>query len=141
MNIPEQIPNILTMFYKQPKFCVEVDGHKSEYQPQETGIRQGCPLSTYVFIILMTVMFHDIHKSDTLSTISQRIVGTEADEVLYADDTIYIAQTTAAMNRMLEAIETHGKSYGLNLNKAKCEYLAFGKGTGNITFSDGAKVK
>ena len=108
---------------------------------QETGIIQGCPISSYLFIILMTVMFHDIHKGDAVDTVKQRITGTETDEVLYADDTICIAQTTAAMNRMLNAIEIQGKSYGLNLNKAKCEYLAFGKGNGNITFANGTKVK
>jgi len=71
MNIPEKIINIITMFYKQPKFCVEMDGNKSEYQPQETGIRQGCPLSPYLFIILMTVMFHDMHKGDAVDTINK----------------------------------------------------------------------
>ena len=74
----------------------------------------------------MTVMFHDIHENDTLKTKKQRVVGTDADEVLYADDTICIAQTMAAMNRLLSAIETEGEKYGLKLNRDKCEYLPLG---------------
>ena len=60
---------------------------------------------------------------DAQDTVKQRVTGTEHDEVVYADDTICIAQTAAAMNRMLRAIEIEGAKFGLNLNKSKCEYL------------------
>ena len=84
-------------------------------------------------------MFVDIHQEIHIE--EDRIFGATFDELFYADDTICIAQTTAAMNRMLHANEIQGKTYGLNLNKAKCEYPAFGVGTGNITFSGGTKIK
>ena len=61
------------------------------------------------------------------------------DEVLYADDTICITQAMAAMNRLLEAIETKGKYYGLKLNKKKCEYLGFGK-PGPVKLADGKRM-
>ena len=126
MNIPSKIINIVRAMYTQPTFCVEKDGTKSEWKAQETGIRQGCPLSPYLFIIPMTVMFDDIHHGDKLNLKKQRVIGTEHDEVLYADDTICIAQNEQAMNRLLAAIETEGKKYGMRLNKNKCEYLPIG---------------
>ena len=107
---------------------------------QISGIRQGCPLSPYLFIALMTVIFKDIHDEDTTKTAKQRIEGTDTDEVVYADDTICIAQTVPAMNRQLQAIETEGAKYGFRLNKNKCEYLAFG-GAGPVRFADGNKVE
>ena len=87
----------------------------------------------------MTVMFHDIHHEDKTATEKQRLAGTTSDEVLYADDTICVAQTNAAMNRMLRAIEEEGRRYGLRLNKKKCEYLKFGT-AGPVKFADGAKL-
>ena len=44
----------------------------------------------------------------------------------YADDTICVAQTQAAMNRILRAVDLEGAKYGLKLNKknATCLNLA-----------------
>eukprot|EP00975_Prorocentrum_lima_P021662 4564070-Prorocentrum_lima.AAC.1 len=48
--------------YEQPPFFVELDGNTSTPQTQATGIRQGCPLSPYLFTMIMTAMFHDVHQ-------------------------------------------------------------------------------
>ena len=62
LNIPEKIMRILKGFYMNPSFRVKDREGKSEYRKQRSGIRQGCPLSPYLFILLMTVMFHDVHE-------------------------------------------------------------------------------
>ena len=80
---------------------VEMDGSLSPWYVLETGIRRGCPLSPYLLLILITVLFHDIQANDAVRTENQRVVGMHADEVLYVDDTICVAQTTFAMNRLL----------------------------------------
>ena len=139
MGIPENIVNIVKATYENASFCVEMDNSTSEWKRQATGIRQGCPLSPYLFIIVMSVMFHDIHQEDKVKTKEHRVVGTEQDEVLYADDTICISRDENAMNRLLSAIEREGKKYGMGLNKGKCEHLAFG-GAGQVTFADGSEV-
>ena len=36
----------------------------SEWHEQQTGIRQGCPLSPYMLLVIMTTLFHDIHIGD-----------------------------------------------------------------------------
>jgi len=67
MNLPIKYLDILRELYKKTQFQMEIDGKKSEWKTQGSSIRQGCPLSPYLFLILMTVMFHDIRKNETLT--------------------------------------------------------------------------
>ena len=139
MNVPTKYVNVIKEIYRQPSFKVAMEGRESTWTNQQTGIRQGCPLSPYLFLIVMTCLFHDIHKNDRLKMREHRVLGMEANEVLYADDTICISEDEEAMNRLLSEIEILGNTYGLKLNKVKCEYLKFGD-AGPVYFADGTRV-
>ena len=57
----------------------------SNFHPQKFGISQGCPLSSFLFSILMTVLMHDCRAK--LGDIPMELA-----ELLYADDTLLIAR-------------------------------------------------
>ena len=46
--------------YKEAQFRVVKGENKPEYKAQKTGIRQGCPLSPYLFCVLLSAIFQDI---------------------------------------------------------------------------------
>ena len=117
-------------------FRVDMGGKTSEWTRQTAGIRQGCPLSPYLFLILMTCLFHDVHGNDKVDAIKHRVQGAEEDEVLYADDTICISQDEKAMNIISKGIEKEGAIYGLKQNRTKCECLRVGA-AGKVRFADG----
>ena len=50
LNIPEKLIRILKSFYVNPQFRVKDSEGMSTYRKQCAGIRQGCPLSPYLFI-------------------------------------------------------------------------------------------
>ena len=131
---------VIEALYKEPRFQVEIEGVSSEWKEQKAGIRQGCPLSPYLFIIYMTVMFSDVKMEVRGLGLKYRVTGANFDEVLFADDTICISTNTRAMNRMLSAIERIGKRSGMRLNKAKCEALQFNQ-QGKIVFQDKTPVR
>ena len=60
MNIDTKLINLVKMLYKQPEFMVETGGKQSKWKQQKSGIRQGCPMSPYLFLIAMTAIFDDI---------------------------------------------------------------------------------
>jgi hypothetical protein len=90
MAVDTTFINIIKQIYKNPTYKVEIEGHESNWHKQHSGIRQGCPLPPYLFLIIMTVMFDDIHSTVEFENNLEknRILGTLFDEILYADDTI-----------------------------------------------------
>ena len=61
LGLPDKMLKVLASFYVNPQFRVKDREGKSTYRTQRADIWQGCPLSPYLFICLMTVMFYDIH--------------------------------------------------------------------------------
>ena len=104
---------------------MEIEGISSAWHLQETGIRQGCPLSPYLFLIVMTAIFYDIKQDRRLAANLRvdRVIGASFDEVLYADDTIIFSESPTTLGKLLRQIEEEGAKYGLRLNKSKCELL------------------
>jgi len=49
LNLPSKIIKVLEYFYLSPKFRIKDNQGFSKYYVQRAGIRQGCPLSPYLF--------------------------------------------------------------------------------------------
>ena len=116
MGIDTHLIDMTKMLYKNPKFKMEIDGISLNWYKQATGIRQGCPLSPYLFLIIMTVVFYDIHKKEHIIRALQNshVLGTDFNEVLYADDTILITNKKGQMDMWVREIEKEGENMEWN---------------------------
>ena len=59
-NVDQKVIRLIRALYMNPTFKVEVDGVESGWYPQEVGVRQGCPLSPYLFVAFMTVLMKGV---------------------------------------------------------------------------------
>ena len=80
--------------YRNAKFRVVRGDVYSTFRIQRSGIRQGCPLSPYVFSILMSAVFQDIHAKLNTPKQIEPIKGIRFAEILYADDTLLFGTHT-----------------------------------------------
>ena len=56
LNIPLELQSLISVIYEAPQFKVVSGGKHSEYLTQHSGIRQGCPLPQYLFILVTTTI-------------------------------------------------------------------------------------
>ena len=140
MGVDQKLIDITKSLYRETVFCVELDGYTSDWLPQNTGIRQGCPLSPYLFLIVMTTLFYDVHQKLDHKLRRHRVPGADFDEVTYADDTICITRSIETMNDFIKSIEEEGIKYGMKLNKTKCELIT-NNPNARIIFPDNSLVK
>jgi hypothetical protein len=139
LGVNEKYIKVLQNCYSNPQFLVKDKYGESEVKKQSAGIRQGCPLSPYLFILLMTCVHHDIQHKITNHVKHNRIPGINYDMIYYADDTILFSTSTRAINELLKHTEEISRQYGLKLNKEKC--VAINMNTdGNVKFGDGTSL-
>ena len=81
---------VIKYVYHNPQFRITYHEGISIYRKQRAGIRQGRPLSPYLFMLLMTVMFHDVPREVGLSIAPHTNNCTNIWELLYADDTMVL---------------------------------------------------
>jgi hypothetical protein len=60
LNLPRKFRNLIANFYTDLSLQVKHDNFLSHAKSQDAGIRQGCPPSPFLFLLVMTVLFHDI---------------------------------------------------------------------------------
>jgi hypothetical protein len=60
LGTPEHMLCMLENIYKQPNFAAQTVDGESQEDTYNSGISQGCPLSPYLFTVLMSALFGDI---------------------------------------------------------------------------------
>ena len=127
LGIPEKIINVIKAIYLAPNYIITEKDVTTTPRIQKTGIRQGCPLSPYLFIMLMTVIMHDVATSLTeqgLETAHRDRLHKQINgKLFYADDTIIVAKTAESVEIVMCKIELESNKYSLKLNQNKCIHI------------------
>ena len=95
LGVHRHYVDIIRDLYKDQTFnTLGMQGSTAQAKPH-TGIRQGCPLSPYLFIMVMTVLMFDVDRRLRTHGIPTNTwsVGKPVYDLEYADDTLLIAVT------------------------------------------------
>ena len=105
-GLPEKIIKVVAAIYKERRFFVQGAGATSGIKAQMSGISQGCPLSPYLFVIVMSVLMHDARNLMQEGS-AQLADGVICHELVYADDTLLIdvaGQRSTNMHNVLQSV-------------------------------------
>ena len=75
LNFNDDFTKWIRLFYTNAKSCVTNNGFQSDFFPIKRGVRQGCPLSPYLFIICMELLTNQIRINKNIKGIT--IAGCE----------------------------------------------------------------
>ena len=82
------------------------------------GLRQGCPLSAYLFLLSIEPLANTIRRNPGIKGL--QIGHTEHKLSLFADDCTCLAANQKSLELLIAELNTFSKYSGLNLNFDKC---------------------
>ena len=111
-------------FTKHSSSCVMNNGFATGPFPLGRGVRQGDPLSPYLFIIALETYAIRIREDSNMQGLE---IGDEVIKLsLFADDMTCILKDRISYLNLFCIIESFGECSGLKVNNKKTEILALG---------------
>ena len=143
LGVHQHYLDIVQDIYTDPTFyTVGMRGEKFQATPR-TGVRQGCPLSPYLFVMVLSVILMDVDDRLLKHGVPTNTwsVGKPIYDLEYADDTLLFGISTQVVAEYLKHLQVEATLYGLLLNFTKTELLRRPKLEDNqIHFANGDPV-
>ena len=114
----------IKLLLNNQELCVIDGGKTSKYFNSERGRWQGDPISAYLFIIVLEVVFRIIKKTSNIEGFE--IFQRKFIFTAYADDTTFFLKNTESVKNLLEIFKHFSQFSGLKPNKSKCEIAGIG---------------
>ena len=128
-NFGPSAMNWIRLFYHNTESCILNNGWSGSFFKLERGVRQGCPLSPYLFILCVEILAEAIRKNESIKGIT--INEQEIKISQYADDTTLILDgSTVSFTTSLQILDLFSEISGLRLNIKKTEALWIGSKIG-----------
>ena len=112
-------------FYKNVSSCIINNGLSSSSFNVKRGVRQGDPLSPYLFVVAIEILTISLRSNDSIKGI--KIDDNETKILAYADDMTAILYYISSARKLLETLNEFEKcSAGLKINTSKTKAMWIG---------------
>ena len=123
-NFGETFINWIKLLYSNIVSCVSNNGSISQYFSLGRGIRQGCPISALLFILVAEIIAINIRSNEHIQGIK---INEEIFKIVQlADDTTLFVKDLKSVANAIEMFNEFGKYSGLRLNLEKTVIIPLG---------------
>ena len=117
------IKRIKTLLNNQES-CIINGGFTTKYFKLDKGTRQGDPISAYLFILVLEIVFNLIKQNKDIHGLS--FFDHTFLYTAYADDTTFFLKDKESVKKVMNVFDTFSIYSGLKLNKSKCKIAGIG---------------
>ena len=128
-NFGPDLINWVKTFYRNIESCVINNGLTSDYFTLAQGVRQGDPLSRYLFLLVIETLAISIRKNPEIEGI--KIGNNETKVLQYADDTTVVLSNLDSANALFQQLDLFKNLCGLEINSSKTEGMWIGSQKNN----------
>ena len=107
----------ISILYKDSESCVTNNGYLSSFFKLSKGIRQGCPISALLFLLIAEIVAIVLRSSERIHGIN--VNGKNIKFCQLADDLTLFLSNTPSVLSAIEIFEEFYRYAGLKLNKSK----------------------
>ncbi|VVC42424.1 Reverse transcriptase domain [Cinara cedri] len=114
--------HLILNLYKGQTTEIDVNGSKRQAKIRQ-GVRQGCPLSPYLFNLFIELVIDEMKEHTTGISIN----GKQFHYIRFADDIALLADSVGEMSLMLHILETSLDKFKLKINSKKTKVMVISK--------------
>jgi len=124
-GFPDKFINWIKILYKDIESCVINNGNISQFFKPTRGVRQGCPISPYLFIVGAEIMASYVRRNENIPAL--KISNSSSCISQYADDTNIITHRSRnTLDEIFNTMDKFAVVSGLKVNVKKTQVLFTG---------------
>jgi hypothetical protein len=121
-GIPQKYVNILQALYSHTTGQVRVYGELSDKFETTSGVRQGCPISPFLFNFVIDVIMEEcLRESGNLGI--QVLPGDRLLDLDYADDIVLLFDSFGQAQVTLDRLSGIIRAFGMSFAPSKCKVM------------------
>ena len=125
-NFGHNFINLIKTCYTNIESCVKVNGYTSIYFNLSRGIRQGCPISTLLYILVAETLAEAVRVESEIKGIKLPD-GLVSKWVGYSDDGNATLSDFKSVEKLFVLLEIYERGSGAKVNLEKTQDFLMGK--------------
>ncbi|CAC5423430.1 unnamed protein product [Mytilus coruscus] len=119
----------IKIFYNNVNSSVKCNGFLTKYVKLNNSIKQGCPVSALLYVLVAEPLGQAIIKNENIQSVNIPKSNVNAKIFQHADDTNIFTSNKKSVNETFKVLNLYSEASGAKINRQKSEIMSLGSGS------------